>query len=139
MNNICVLRHSKIVMFWLIIIEYFFSVLYTHARYVQKENKYAKKNKSKKNQNAFKYSCKRVSRRCGSYKMYLEGDSPHQLVMIVCECFDFLLSQIVIIWDTYALLLCFHTQHVNSLLLLIHVQVQCDFAITGINVFIYAH
>ena len=25
------------------------------------------------------------SRRCGSYMMYLEGDSPHQAVMIVCE------------------------------------------------------
>ena len=25
------------------------------------------------------------SRRCGSYRMYLEGDSPHQAVMIVCE------------------------------------------------------
>ena len=35
--------------------------------------------------------------------------------------FDFLISQIVIIWDTYALLLCFHTQYANSLLLLIHV------------------
>ena len=25
------------------------------------------------------------SRRCGSYRMYLEGNSPHQVVMIVCE------------------------------------------------------
>ena len=25
------------------------------------------------------------SRRCWSYKMCLEGDSPHQVVMIVCE------------------------------------------------------
>ena len=25
------------------------------------------------------------SRRCESYRMYLEGDSPHQVVMIVCE------------------------------------------------------
>ena len=25
------------------------------------------------------------SRRCGSYRMYLEGDSPYQAVMIVCE------------------------------------------------------
>ena len=59
-------------------------LLYAHAWYAQKE-KYAKKNKSKKNQNTFKYDCKCVSRRCGSYKMYLEGDSPHQAVMIVCE------------------------------------------------------
>ena len=25
------------------------------------------------------------SRRCGSDRMYLKGDSPHQVVMIVCE------------------------------------------------------
>ena len=37
------------------------------------------------NQNAFKYDCKRISRRCESYRMYLEGDSPHQAVMIMCE------------------------------------------------------
>ena len=31
-------------------------------------------------------------RRCGSYRMYLEGDSPHQAVMIVCElkCFSYI-------------------------------------------------
>ena len=44
-----------------------------------------KENKSKKNQNVFKYGYKCVSRRCGSYRRYLEGDSPHQAVMIVCE------------------------------------------------------
>ena len=41
--------------------------------------------KSKKNQNAFKYGCKHGFRRCGSYRIYLEGDSPYQVVMIVCE------------------------------------------------------
>ena len=54
-----------------------------------KKKNMQKKKKSKKNQNAFKYGCKRVSRRCGSYRMYLEGDSPHQVVMIVCECIFF--------------------------------------------------
>ena len=49
------------------------------------KEKYAKKNKNKKNQNSFKYGCKRVSRRCRNYRMYLEGDSLHQAVMIVCE------------------------------------------------------
>ena len=88
MNNICMLRHSKIMMFKLNIIGYFFSFLYAHAWYVQKE-KYSKKIKSKKNQNTFKYGCKSVYRRCGSYWMYLEGDSPHQEVMIVCECMWF--------------------------------------------------
>ena len=49
------------------------------------KRKYAKKNQNQKDQNAFKYGCKSVSRRCESYRMYLEGDSPHQAVMIVCE------------------------------------------------------
>ena len=47
--------------------------------------KYAKKNKSKKNRNALYMIASVSSRRCGSYKMYLEGDSPHQAVMIMCE------------------------------------------------------
>ena len=42
-------------------------------------------NKSKKNQNALYMITSVFSRRCGSYMMYLEGDSPHQAVMIVCE------------------------------------------------------
>ena len=67
---------------------YFFSLLHAHACYTQKE-KYAKKIKSKKNQNAFRYGFKRVFRRCGSYRMYLEGDSLHQVVMIVCEWYWF--------------------------------------------------
>ena len=49
------------------------------------KRKYAKKNKSKKNQNALYMIASVSSRRCGSYKMYLEGDSLHQVVMIVCE------------------------------------------------------
>ena len=48
------------------------------------------KNKNKKNQNAFQNAfqndCKRVSRKCGNYKMYLEGNSPYQVVMIMCKC-----------------------------------------------------
>ena len=75
---------EKLWCFSLNIIGYFFSLLYAHAWYVQKEN-YAKNNKSKKNQNAFKYGCKHVSKRCGSYRMYLKGDSSYQVVMIVCE------------------------------------------------------
>ena len=50
-----------------------------------KRKKNAKKIKSKKNQSAFKCGCKHVSRRCGSYRMYLEGDSLHQAVIIVCK------------------------------------------------------
>ena len=89
MNNISMLWHSKLI-FKLNIIGYFFSLLYVHAWYAQKEIYiyiyiYTKKIKSKKNQNNFKYGCKRVSRRYESYRMYLEGDSPYQAVIIVCE------------------------------------------------------
>ena len=39
-----------------------------------------------KESKCFSYDCKCAFRRCGSYMMYLEGDSSHQTVMIVCEC-----------------------------------------------------
>ena len=62
--------------------------------------------------------------------MYLKGDSPHQTVMIVYECIR--CSHISNLHNMRHLctLSMFHTQHANSLLLLIHVQVQCDLAIT---------
>ena len=45
-----------------------------------------RKIKSKKIKNALNKMIASVySRRCGSYRMYLEGDSLHQAVMIVCE------------------------------------------------------
>ena len=53
------------------------------------EEKYAKKNKKKKNQNALYMIESVYSRRCGSYRMYLEGDNPHQTVMIMCELYSF--------------------------------------------------
>ena len=57
-----------------------------HDMLKKKEKKYiCEEYKSKKNQNAFKYGCKHISRRCGSYRMYLEGDSPHKEIMIVRE------------------------------------------------------
>ena len=76
--------------------------------------------KSKKNQNAFKYGCKHVYRRCESYMMYLKGDGPHQTIMIVCGYIWFSYIIIFIWWDTYAFLQKFHTQHEYSLLLLIY-------------------
>ena len=44
-----------------------------------------KSKKIKKKKKALKMIASVYSRRCESYKMYLEGDSPHQAVMIVCE------------------------------------------------------
>ena len=52
---------------------------------LKKGKKMQRKIKSKKNQNALHMIASMYSRRCGSYRMYLEGDSPHQTVMIVCE------------------------------------------------------
>ena len=57
-----------------------------HDMLTKKNMQKKKKKKSKKNQNTFNIGCKRVSRRCRSYQMYFEGDSPHQAIMIVCEC-----------------------------------------------------
>ena len=52
------------------------------------------------------------SKRCESYKMYLEGDSPHQTVIIVCELKRF--SHISNRHNMYTLMQScdiFHTQH----------------------------
>ena len=49
------------------------------------KRKYTKKNKSKKNQNAFYMIASMSFRRCRSYRIYLEDDSPYQAIMIVCE------------------------------------------------------
>ena len=55
-----------------------------------KEKVYAKKKKKQKEQNALYMIASVFFRRCGSYRMYLKGDSSHQTVMIVCElkCFS---------------------------------------------------
>ena len=49
------------------------------------KKKYAKKIKKQKDQNALNMIASMYSRRYGSYRMYLKDDSPHQIVMIVCE------------------------------------------------------
>ena len=41
--------------------------------------------KSRKIKNALKMIASMFSKRCGSYRMYFESDSPHQTIMIVCE------------------------------------------------------
>ena len=62
------------------IIGYFFSISYMLVHDLLK-----KKNKKQKDQNAFNMIASVYTRRCGSYRMYLEGDIPYQTVMIVCE------------------------------------------------------
>ena len=73
---------------------------------------YKEKNKKQKDQNVFNMIASVYTRRCGSYRMYLEGDSPHQIVMIVCELKRF--SHISNHHNMYTLMQSrdiFHTQH----------------------------
>ena len=113
------------------IIGYFFSLSNKPMHDMFKRKICKKKIKSKKIKNALKMIASVYSRSCGSYRMYLKGDSPHQAVMIVCELRDFLISQIVITRIHLCNLAIFFTHNTQySLLFLIYVQVQCDLAIT---------
>ena len=77
------LRHSKIGMSN--IIGYFFS-LSNKPMYDILERKICKeKSKAKRSKMLLNMIASVFSRRCGSYRIYLESDSPHQVVMIVCE------------------------------------------------------
>ena len=49
------------------------------------KNKICKENKRKKNQNTLNMITSVSARRCRSYRMYVEGDSSYQTIMIVCE------------------------------------------------------
>ena len=49
------------------------------------KRKICKENKSKKIKYVLYMIASVYFRKCGSYRMYLKGDSPHQTVMIVCE------------------------------------------------------
>ena len=104
------LRHSKIGMSN--IIGYFFSLFNMTMHDMFKRKICKKKIKSKKIKNALKMIASVYSRRCGSHRMYLEGDSPHQAVMIVCELkwFSYILNH----HNMYTLIQScdvFHTQH----------------------------
>ena len=93
------------------IIWYFFSLSYMPMHDLLKK-KICKENKSKKNQNALNMIASVLFRKCESYKMYLEGDSPHQTIMIVCKLKWF--SHILNRHNMYTLMQScdiFHTQH----------------------------
>ena len=49
--------------------------------------KICKENKKQKDQNALYMIISVYSRRYESYRMYLEGDCPHQIVMQSCDVF----------------------------------------------------
>ena len=89
----------------------FLSLICSCMIYLLKE-KNAKKIKSKKNKNDLYIIVSVYSRRCGSYRMYLEVDSPYQTIMIVCELKWF--SHISNYHNMYTLMQScdiFHTQH----------------------------
>ena len=70
------------------------------------------KSKAKRSKMLLNMIARVYYRRCGSYKMYLEDDSSHQAVMIVCELKRF--SHISNHHNMYTLMQCcvvFHTQH----------------------------
>ena len=85
MTFVCFSR-AKLECQMLNIIGYFFSISYMPMHgLLKKKNMQRKKNKKQKYQNSLNMIASVYSRRCGSYRMYFEGDSPHQTVMIVCE------------------------------------------------------
>ena len=70
------------------------------------------KSKAKRSKMLLHMIASMYSRRCESYRMYLEGDSPHQAVMIVCELTRF--SHISNHHNMYTFMQScdvFHTQH----------------------------
>ena len=50
------------------------------------KEKICKEHEKQKESKCFKNGCKRVSRRCGIYMMYLNDDGSYQTIMIVCRC-----------------------------------------------------
>ena len=82
-------------------------MIYLKEKYAKKKKPKAERSKMLLNMIASVYS-----RRCGSYRMYLEGDNPHQADMIVCELKRF--SHISNRHSMYTLMQScdvFHTQH----------------------------
>ena len=123
MYDICILWHSKSVMSMTFvfrhskigmsnIIGYFFSPSNKPMYDILKRKICKEKSKAKRSKMLLNMIASMYSRRCGSYRIYLEGDSPHQAVMIVCELKWF--SYISNCHNMYTLMQScdvFHTQH----------------------------
>ena len=126
MYDICMFRHSNSVMSMTFVclgiaklecqinvFGYFFSLSNKPMYDILKKKNMQRKIKSKKIKKVLLNMIASVySKRCGSYRMYLEGDSPHQVVMIVCELKRF--SHISNRHNMYTLMQScdvFHTQH----------------------------
>ena len=126
MYDICMFRHSKSVMSITFVclgiakLECqislgisFLSLLCPCMIYLkEKKNICKEKSKVKRSKMFLNMIVSVYFRRCGSYRMYLKGDSPHQVVMIVCELKRF--SHISNCHNMYTLMQScdvFHTQH----------------------------
>ena len=77
------------------------------------KRKICKENKKQKDQNALNMIASVYSKRRGSYRMDLEGDSSHQTVMMVCELkwFSHILNRYNMLTHLQSCDI-FHTQHV---------------------------
>ena len=114
------------------IIGYFFSLSNKPMYDMFKRKIYKEKSKAKRSKMLLNMIASVYSRRCESYRMYLEGDSPHQAVMIVCKLkrFSHISNRHTCIHlCNFAMFFTHNTQY--SLLFLIHVQIQYDLAITS--------
>ena len=94
------------------IIGYFFSLSNMPMHDILKRKICKEKSKAKRSKLLLNMIASVYSRRCGSYRMYLEGDNPYQAVMIVCElkCFSYISNH----YNMYTLMQScdvFHTQH----------------------------
>ena len=123
MYDICMLRHSKSVMSMTFVclgiakvecqVSLGISSLSNKPMYDTLKRKICKeKSKAKRSKILLNMIASVYSRRCGSYRMYLEGDNLHQAIMIVCELkrFPHILNRHIM----YTLMQScdvFHTQH----------------------------
>ena len=73
------------------------------------KRKLCRENKIKKNQNAFNMIAGMFLGDMGVIGCTSKVTVPIKQLWLCVSVIDFLISQILIIWDTYALLLCFHT------------------------------
>ena len=49
------------------------------------KRKICKEHEKKKESKCFYYGCKCVSRKFGTYMMYLKGDGPHHIMIYLCS------------------------------------------------------
>ena len=102
MYDICMFRHSKSVMSMTFVclgiakLEYqislgisFLSLICPNMICLKEKYAMKKKSKAKRSKMLLNMIANMYSRRCGSYRMYLESYSPHQAVMIVCKLKQF--------------------------------------------------